>query len=242
MKLSPVLALTAAVLAMFASAQAATIVWSAATNITGDTDVSLTGSGVYAYNFGTAAVSPTVNGVTFTGIASSVSNVSTTMVNANGTAFTSAATPYSALSSSYQSLLTSGNFIDDALGSPTTRTLTLNNLTSGSTYQVQIWVSDPRGIASKDRQEILSDGSGNNVTLKYSASASAGSAGQFVTGTFTATGTSQTISFAPTAPNGVTTSAQINALQLRQIAVPEPTSAVLGAASLGLLALRRKRA
>ena len=57
-------------LVIFAAAQAgaATVVWSPASNIAGDSDVSVLGTSVYAYTFGPAGQTDTsVNGVTFTG-------------------------------------------------------------------------------------------------------------------------------------------------------------------------------
>jgi hypothetical protein len=54
-----------AALALTATTHAATITWSAPTNISGDSDVITTGTLVAARNFSQTQVAPTVNGILF---------------------------------------------------------------------------------------------------------------------------------------------------------------------------------
>jgi len=239
MKAKKFLLLTLTGFLTLSAAHAATITWSLPQTISGDSDVSTTGTFNRAYNFGGSdpfVANVTVNSVVFTTVNSGSSGADTFSFGGgtNGTSgfYSSTTGAFTTLSSSYQVLMGSGRYQDAPVGGTSTQTITLNNLMAGYVYQVQIWVNDSRGPTS-GRTETVS--AGNNVTLAFGTGGVQGSLGQFVTGTFTADTTSQAITFSSTS------SAQVNALQLRQIAIPEPTSSLLLATGLLGLTLRRVR-
>ncbi len=220
-------------LSAVSTAQAGLITWGTAQNITGDSDVSLQGTLDHAYGGASAA---TVNGVSFTNsfvlsgwapgtnLATAGSdtfhfNDNSANINKSGAHYGSASSPFASLSSSYQTLLRYGVYGDYAA----TTTYTLGGLTDGQPYLVQLWVNDSRGLAV-GRTQIL-DGT---TTMAYNAGAAEGSTGQYVTGTFTAAGTSQSFTILGNVCQ------QINAIQLR--AIPEPsTLALLATGLIGLL-------
>ena len=223
--------------ALPAATHASVITWSAPTNISGDADVVTTGSLVAARNFSQTQVSPTVNGVFFdifpipnggngaAGI-TGVATLAYTNAESSDTAYGSTAAPFSALSSSYQTLLGSG------AGSSTgaALTLTLLGLTNGDVYLFQWWTNDSGLVFGGVNSTTAS--ATNSVTLDENTTNAVGGLGQWVTGTFTASGTSQAITFSGPRP-------VINGFQLRVI--PGPGTAALLALG-GLMAKRRRRA
>lgn len=172
-KFSLILAIFA--VAAFACAdrlQAASITWGAATTVAGDTDVSTSGTLVYAVRLYSAASSdPTINGVTFT--APGTNATITGAINQDGIG---APSGFSAV---YQQLLGS-----DSWGSPTT--VTLNNLTVGTTYQLQVWANDSRSGAAGQQETFTA---GNSVVLNKNVGGTG--YGQYAVGTFTASSTTQ---------------------------------------------------
>lgn len=224
--------LVAALVAMAwaGDARAGLITWGTAQQITGDADVSTNGVSDRAYLFaGASGPTATINGVTFSEFSDQATDTTTFTGSANG-AFGSSNPPYSSLSTEYKSVLANGFF---NLVTGTDATLTLNNLTVGTPYEIQVWVNDSRGF---DRSETVS----GSPTLVFNTTLSDGGLGQFVIGTFVADASSQLLTFSPATDSSV---AQINGLQLRSIAaVPEPSSLViLGSGGLGLLAYGRRR-
>lgn len=229
-----------AALAITATAHAATVTWSAPTNISGDSDVITTGTLVTARNFSQTQVTPTVNGVFFDIYPISnganaffgITNVATfgfSNLESSDTAYGSASAPYNSLSASYQTLLSSG------AGSSTgaTLTLTLLNLTNGTPYLFQWWSNDS-GLAYGGVNSTTATAT-NAVTLDENTTNAVGGMGQWAVGTFTASGTTQTISFSGARP-------EINGFQLR--IVPEPGAFALlacGGLVVGGLALVRRR-
>ena len=240
------LAIITAILLLQSPANAASITWGAPTSISGGGDVSLTGTLFdAANNGGTGVPSTTVSGVTFAPFVTNGSglafadtsgkmtlSVSTGSIN-GGSNFGNINPPFSNLSpASYQTLLSSASASFNTLS----MTLTINTLTIGNTYQVELWAnfSDLAVGAS----ETVS--AGNSTTLQYNATNQAGGVGQFVIGTFTADAASEAIRLTENF-NPAYASALLNAVEVRTIAaVPEPSIPGLmisGAACL--LAVRR---
>ena len=182
------------------------ITWGAPTTVSGDGDVNTLGTPLYAYA-GTAA---TVNGVAFTAVSSGATwgNVSLTSFGNYYAAFGSASAPFSGLTAGYQSMLSGG-----AYGGLTTGTVTLNGLTSGHSYSVQIWVNDSRsGAVTPFRTETATSTGGNSVIPAYNVLQTGGGVGQYVVGTFLANSASETFTLTP---NPSTGSVQLNAINVR---------------------------
>ena len=239
--------LLAASLVVSATSQAAPITWSSPQTVSGDSDVSTNGTLVYAYTFGGTSAPPsaTVNGVTFSpfripgGVITSTTVGSVSLAESPGNLFASnslgsSSAPYSALSTDYKAILGSGAYADI----PASITVTLGGLTSGQNYLVQWWTNNASNAT------ILGAGftnttalATNSVTLDANTTNTVGGLGQFATGTFTASGTTQTFLLSETSSGF---NPLINALQVR--AVPEPSLTLLGvaAAAGGLLAWRRR--
>jgi PEP-CTERM motif len=129
-------------------------------------------------------------------------------------------------------------------------TLTLGGLTAGLTYEIELWADDSRGGST--RFEELSDANGDSpATVNYTVPSngnpqgSGGEIGQYAIGTFVADGNPEVIDLDPGNAGvlGSNGAAQINSFQLRQVpaGTPEPTTlGLLGIASLGMLARRRR--
>lgn len=229
----------------------APITWGAAQAITGDSDVSTSGSLVYAYTFGTTAVAgTTVNGVNFAafGITNSPPTSSVTVgsltIQENPGVLSSysnlgdSGPPFTSLTSGYQALLSSGGSADN----PTTITVTLDGLVAGNQYSVQWWTSNSAGVTGNYGfslgSTIASDVYSNQVTL----SSTAGGLGQYVIGTFTAVASLQF--FFLEAPSGGANAPLINALQLRDLsatAVPGGAGVVGLIGAVASLARQRRR-
>ena len=212
-------------LACLASSHAAVITCGAAQNISGDSDVATNGTFNRAYIFGN--VPWTVNGVAFTAFTGNVSGDTMSFPNQDG-AFGDGAleSPYRALSTEYENLLYYG-----AWASSATESFTLNNLTIGYTYQVQIFANDSR-TAGFGRSMALT---GSSTLLDYNTTDAVGGVGQFAIGTFTADSTIQELLFSSS-----TETPQLNGLSLRVI--PEPSTwAMLSLGLMSILALRRRR-
>lgn len=229
-----VAAVAAAITAVFLSialqpAKAATIAWGTPVTISGSSDVVTTGTLFASANFGPIATGTdvTVNGVTFNGFSwvsgsnfktVTVGNITITgtqnLSNANYPSGASAA-PYTSLPAAYQSLLRPTLFSNS-----NTVTFSLAGLTSGRSYLIQYWASDPTVSGSSRSVQIGSQ------TLDVNSTDAVGGVGQWVTGTFTADSSTQ--SFAATRIGS--SPMYGNAMQVRLLAVPEPeTLAMLGA-------------
>jgi hypothetical protein len=237
-------------LAVSSAAKAAPppIVWGSAQTVSGDSDVSTTGSLVYAYTFGGTAAPPsaTVNGVTFSpftipgGIVTSTTVGSVSLSESPGNlfgsnSFGSSSAPFSALSTDYKAILGSGAYAD----LPVSITVSLGGLTSGQDYLVQWWTNN-----ASNTTPVFGGGftnttatAFNSVTLDANTTNTVGGLGQFAIGTFTASGTTQAFLLSETSGGF---NPLINALQVR--AVPEPALTLLGCAvaAAGGLALRRR--
>jgi len=205
------------------TSHAATVTWGAVTGITGDSNVSTAGTLVGAFNFNGSAT--TINGVAFqafaiTGNSNTVGNytLSAGFMYTSGTG--SAVAPFSNLSSSYQSLLSG------AAGAGGTMTLNMSGLTVGNAYQFQTWVNDSTNHNPPGSTFKVDVASGATVTLDPNTTIGDGGLGQYVTGTFTADLTSESVTFTNSE------AAVVNGFQLRLLpaasAVPEPGSALAG--------------
>jgi hypothetical protein len=186
-------------------AAAASITWGPATTISGDSDVAASGTPLYAY----AGGATTVNGVSFTQVTTGTTwgsvSLTSTLGNFSANTFIGAAAPYNTLPSEYQSVLASA-----AWGGAATATLTLNGLTTGHDYLVQVWVNDARSVAAGRNETVTSSG-GNSVTLVYNSTSATGGVGQYTTGFFTADSTSQVFTLTSA------TSVQLNAINVLDI-------------------------
>ena len=194
------------------AASGASITWGTPTTMAGDTDVSTAGSLLYAYDAsGTAA---TVNTVPFAAASGSSAwgagvTFSSGWSGSTTTAYGSGSgNPWNGLSSAYRIALEGGTY-----GGASAATLTLNNLTTGHAYQVQVWVVDTRG-AEGTRTETVTSTGGNTVTLAYNSTGTNGGVGQYTIGTFTASATTQTITLTGNS------SSQLNAIQVRDQTTP----------------------
>ena len=226
------------------------IVWGSPQTVSGDSDVSTTGSLVYAFTFGgtSAPSSATVNGVTFSlftvpgGIVTSATVGSVTISESPGNLFAyntfgSASAPFSTLSSSYQTLLGSGAYAD----TPANITVTLGGLTNGQQYEVQWWTNNSANLTPQFGGGFTNTTATavNAVTLDANMTNTVGGLGQYAIGTFTASGATQAFLLEETSGGS---NPLINALQVR--AVPEPTTSVfvLLGVTAGLVAWRRHSA
>ena len=214
------------------SADAATITWGSATTISGTTDVNTEGTLFAASSFGSNSV--TVNGVTFdawspvpSGTAGVTSGNFTLLQPDTGfailNAFGSSAPPVSGLPTEYQNLLSDSIY---SFG-PGSSTVTVSGLTNGQEYSIQFWANDSRAAISATQTV---DGN----TLDVNTTNADGGVGQWISGTFTADGTSQNFNVSSGSNN------YYSAIQVR--AVPEPSSlAGLGVIGIGLAAVIRRR-
>lgn len=234
------------------STQAANITWGGAQNISVDTDVSLNGTLVRAANMTplgqTLDIDVSLNGVTFVRSPRNDATTNTlTLPNGDfimavddGSAgstrigpgtfqgFGGGSAPFNTLSAAYQQLLSTACWNDGNCLNPdnTARYIvTLNNLTIGKAYQLQVWVNDFRasnlGQVNTSLLTTVSDGV-SSVDLQHNVNDIQGGIGQYVIGTFTADATNQVVTLTGGNAPGVDTDtvscvALLNAYQLRAI-------------------------
>jgi hypothetical protein len=216
-----------AVCTLVSSAHAAVINFGPAQNFTGPADVQTAGSVVdKAYDFDAGNL--TINGVNFTDFNAQSADTHTGLGGQN--------VGYGAdgFVGDYGTLLNAGDYQDGTVSS-----ITLNGLTSGKTYQLEVWVNDGRVCCGARTETLSGDTAVGTGSVAYDTSAVPG---QFDIGTFVATGTSQTLNLDEFGPNSG--NEQINGLLLTN-PVPEPASivALAGLGGMGLIgfALRRRR-
>ena len=189
----------------------AAVAWGLWHEITGDTDVSTTGTAVKAYVFGSAAPAAPINGVTFTRFAAQSVDTLSGFTTPSSDVFGSASAPYAGFTSDYKKILGSGAYGGKCAS------MTLNNLTPGQWYEVQVWANDSRA-SSGGRVERINGSAflnynpgGPSDNLAYE-----GNTGHHMPGIFQAVSASQRLDFV------ADVSAQINGLQLRAIPVVDP--------------------
>jgi autotransporter-associated beta strand protein len=201
------------------TARAANITFSTPATLAGDADVLNAGESTYAYDWSTAQ---TVNGVPFTATAATgtVGGGNITLSGfsgANASVFTSTVNPFNNLSAAYKASLVGSVF---NATSNTLALVTLNNLTFGRKYQVQLWAGDPRTGNTTNRAEWIYDGIGGATNLvKLNMTATNGGLGQWTLGSFTADSSSQNFTLDATAPGnpGNNNVVQMNAIQVRDV-------------------------
>jgi autotransporter-associated beta strand protein len=190
------------------TAAASSIAWSTPVKIAGESDVSTTGAVVYAYCW--SGISTTVNGVNFTGTAS-ISGAGTDVNFSSGLGNNYTGFGSSPGTAAYQNLLAGGDYNNGG-----TDTVTLNHLTIGDAYVAQFWVGDWRNINSV-RSETIKGSASDNITPTLSYQVGSSGSGTYVIGRFTASAATQTFTLTP---GGSQPSAQLNALQLRDLSPP----------------------
>ncbi len=208
----------AASTALISSSSAASILWGTFNNDpSADTEVSTNGTLVEALNLvsadgAVAGATTTVNGVTFTG----------TNLFGNTYGFTTGvSTGATGLDSLYANFSFNGGDI------------TLGGLNSGDQYEIQVFFGDNRNGVTAARQMAV----GTAQPTFDATSSENGADGTWVIGTFTADAGTQTFH---SAFSGSSTT-EVNAYQLRNVTVPEPSStALLGLGGLALILRRRK--
>jgi hypothetical protein len=221
---------------------AATISWTV-NNITGNfSDISTAGTlvstaaGVALGGAGVTGASVTVNGVQFLDNATIVSPTNNDGIGAR------TGLPTSGPLVAYHTLL--DNY--DRSTAASNQTISLTALTVDQVYQFQVWIADnsnvvlTTGIVFNDGTATAPNPATSGHATLLAEVTEAGS-GQYAIGTFTANTTTQNILLRrytglPTTP-AAATNTFANAWQLR--AIPEPSSALLGA--IGSLALLRRR-
>jgi hypothetical protein len=226
--------------------QAGVITWSPAANITGDSNVSDTGTVVGAFALGGGSVdSPTINGVAFTGVnAGGELSVSFgtgndfTLTDDLGGGFavdntSSTSTPFTNLSTPYQELLSYAIGVSGPTN-VTDFTLTMTGLTPYENYLFEWWNNN-----STTTGAITNAIAGHTVGLNSNPSNAVGGVGQYATGTFTADATgTQTIAFDFIGPTF------INGFELLDTgtSLPEPSSfALFGLGGFALVWRLRSR-
>lgn len=252
--------------AMFAvcgAVQADQITWQTSVAIE-DTGafVDQTGTLVLALNADNAMDDSTIGGVTFAGTDLAGFNGG---VTAGGVTLTS-----NAPNGNFGSTFVQGggppptitdtninNLIASGIWNP--QTVTLSGLTAGDSYFIQIIGNDSRnGRNSTTHLTVLGDGVNgaagsltagtaglNALTQTIAGAGDPALPGNAITGSFVPTGSTITFEVNGSTDGGTTLSnngrAQINGIQLRTIAVPEPSSlALLGLGAIGFLSRRRR--
>jgi hypothetical protein len=246
---------------------AANINWAAPQKITGDSDVSLNGVLVRALNATptntTLAINVTLNGVTFVAARKNGSGLyvapggdtfqptdtsSVGPTSGGFQAFGQGGAPFSTLSAACSNLLCTAYWNDGTdIGNTWAATAgyywTLNNLTVGKTYELQVWVNDSRlsnlGQENPGLYTSVMDTNGNSVNLEHNVDNILGGVGQYVIGTFTADAASQALKLiggntVGADTSGSTATSLLNAYQLRDItAVPASQPVFTGAMTSG---------
>lgn len=237
------------------SAQADVITWSPSVNLyqgaTVETFVSTNGELAVAYNntlsTNGAAADATVNGVTFV-----VGTVGNTLVGSGGESITINGGTDNATAFG-DGEFTSNTEIFNLLrgGTFNINSVTLGGLQSGYEYELQVFTHDGRSSRNENFETGFGDGTGGGAVGISQLSnqvpgSGTGLTGDYIIGTFTAG--AETLEFDVFGRNNPANNfvsgnsqSQINGIQLRITAVPEPGSiAILSIGAFGLIGLRRR--
>lgn len=209
-----------------ASGPVNSVSWSTPAAISAPTDVQTTGSLVLARNVMSAGASSnqevTVNGVTFAegrditygGVGDALFELSSGYLW--GGSHGSSSTPFADLDADYKTLLNTASFRLGVVAPLRNFQLTLNSLTIGDTYHVQLWVNGSNELSghnfgASNYRTIIATTSGS-VALDPNSTNAEGGVGQWVTGTFVANEPGITFEFS--AEDGG--APMLNAFQLRR--------------------------
>lgn len=229
-----------AFLAVGSNASAATIAWDTPTGFTDDS-VILSGNLVYAVATGSGTVVNNVGAQNLTFGADDGTNV----VVSTGAGSESAAALFlggggSTGNAGFDTVLNSGDFNGFGGSTSDEATVTLKNLTIGTTYEVQLFAADTRDGA---QGRLISVDGGTEGQYAYLAGTPF--VGADVTGTFVASAATQTFTEAEWVSPGDLGSYQINGIVLDSAAVPEPSTLAylgLGATLMFLFVSWRRKA
>lgn len=206
-------------------AHAATITWQDVRLVTDDPGVATNGVVVRAYTFGSGET-PTIQGIAFRDFAGQTLDRQTLGTHYEG--FWTVPGP-------------GGELLDGALqdtsslDQPRAQRVTLNGLTPGRNYQVQLWVADRRTWPqlnppfSSSAQTVHASPQDRNIPTLHWQGGPTGTTAQTVIGTFTADSARQVLTLTPTAGffNGRNWfSSQLNALVLSDLSPGEPPAPV----------------
>ena len=216
--------------------------------ITGDADIETVGSVVYAFNFDPNSTSATVGSITFSGI--NPFSQSSTDFTLTGGGFDQTGGGNDPLNPGFDTNLSAGLQALNAFGVYGGPTVTFNGLTVGQQYSLQLIIDSN---SHDDRTQAFNDSTNGSAPFPTSATVTAGGNQNpanatfahgpydpaYITDTFTATGTSETI-------NGLIgggTGAHVSGFVLETVTVPEPSTwAMMGLSFAGLALFLRKRA
>jgi hypothetical protein len=231
-------ATTLAITLFHSAASAQNINWSTAAGITGDANLST--AGVY---FDSLIPEYTGTALTADGVLFNNDSSATTSGGGDGTisyAWTTTDnspydyTSFNLGSSDFNAVMNAGGAYENGLQSGS---VTISGLTAGNTYSVQDfeYAANANGITTF---------SGATPTTINSANVGgAGTLGEYVSGTFTATGGTETFDFSGVSPASYTVLGSISVFNITS--VPEPSSGSLTVAgcvvALGLARLRRRQ-
>jgi alpha-galactosidase len=184
---------------------AGTIVWSTPSDISGPSDVSTSGALVTSYTGHNAGGNVTVNGVVFA--QGRIPNAQSSGGDIGSRVPSTGNTGYDTFLRSISWNYTGGK-------------VTFTGLTPGASYEVQIWAADNVNTPTGMTSIVLNHGTIYAVSLLHEPLS--GAPGQFTTGTFTASGTTQefnlaTYNYYGTPSQAVGGAAITNGLQLRLV-------------------------
>ena len=189
-----------------------------------DNDVRLDGELLYAYNFDNGTTTAEVNGVTFAGwkrpsVTGENDDFAWAFSAGTGNHASTFGITDSGVSSGYLTMIKSATYTSGGSNDATPSTLTLKRLTPGHRYLVQLWVHDGRANSTytfiRYRYMVLD---GAATMLYQNQGVFSPARGDFATGIFTATATTQTITMqSGHFQNDSSRAVQLNGMQVRDL-------------------------